>query len=194
VIPGDGDRWHGDQRNQDMTNWAERLRRNRDNSNDGDRDRHMGDERWRNHDNNGGDRDHRFGDDRWRNHDRDNNWNHDRNRDWDHDRWRDHHPRWWRPDFFHYGRYWYPQYYNNGWNDTWRYGIGLRFFDDLYWWNYENEWWFWDANGACWRQGDPRWDGGYGGYGGRYSYWPREWNEYRWRFCYDGGDDNYGDY
>ena len=168
---GDNDHW----RNQNNNNWG-----------GNDPNRRRGDDRWRNNNNN-----QNWGDNRWRNRDQDRDWrNRNRDRDWNNDRRRHHHPRWWRPNFYYYGNYWYPHWYNNGWDDGWRYGIGLRFFNDLYWWNYENSWWFWDLNGACWRQGDPRWGGGYG-YGWRDSYWPRQWSGQHWRFCYDAQDDSY---
>ncbi len=131
------------------------------------------DRRWR------GDRDWRdrdFRDRNWRN----NNGNWRNNNNWQ-DRWPGvrHHPRW-RPDQFYYQNYWYPRWYNNGWDDSWRWYIGLRFYDDAYWWYYDDQWMYWDYSGLCWRAGNPRWSS----YGWQDRYWPREWSDYRWRFCW----------
>lgn len=90
-----------------------------------------------------------------------------------------HHKRW-RPHHFYHDHFWYPHWYNDGWDDSWRWYIALRFYDDLYWWYYDDTWWYWDYHGLCWRPGHPRWS--------RYSwhdrYWPRPWARYRWRFCW----------
>jgi hypothetical protein len=32
----------------------------------------------------------------------------------------------------------------------------------------------------CWHSGHPRW----GHYGWQDRYWPRHWNNHRWRFCW----------
>jgi hypothetical protein len=90
-----------------------------------------------------------------------------------------HHKRW-RAHHYYYGNYWYPHWYNNGWDDSWRWYISLRFFDDLYWWYYDDAWWYWDPRGLCWREGYPRWNS----YGWRDRYWPRGWSNHRWRFCW----------
>jgi len=89
-----------------------------------------------------------------------------------HHRWRSHH--------FYSNNYWYPHWYNDGWDDSWRWYISLRYFDDAYWWYYDDAWWAWDDRDMCWREGHPRW----GGYGWRDRYWPRSWSNYRWRFCW----------
>ena len=86
----------------------------------------------------------------------------------------------WRPHHFYANSYWYPHYYDNGWDDDWRWGISLRYYDDLYWWYYDDVWWFWDFHGLCWRAGYPRW----GHYGWYDRHWPRSWHQRRWRFCW----------
>jgi len=132
------------------------------------------DRRWR-EDNHGRDRD------RWR--DRD-NW---RDRDqWNNrDRWRSapHHPRW-RSSHYYDGSFWYPHWYYGGWDDSWRWYITLRFYDDQFWWYYDEAWWVWDQRRFCWRSSSPRWNYSYGRSRWRDTSWPRQWAGHHWRFCW----------